>query len=131
MLISAAVPEVLRGVVEVLLGAVVERLRGEVDGGELFFRDLRWLGLGDEKGSDEWRRMWSVDAIRKVVLGPEVSMRRCPRCCAVMEDLMPVRGVTQWMVGLQRSCFCGAFWMVGGEEVRGRGGVGEMEPELV
>ena len=36
--------------------------------------------------------------------------RRCPRCAAVMEDVVTTRAVLQWLVMQQRRCFCGGYW---------------------
>ena len=43
---------------------------------------------------------------------PELRIRTCARCDAVMEDLLPMRGPTNWIMNLQRTCFCGNFWIV-------------------
>lgn len=130
MLVTGTVPAVLEGVVRHVVVGVVEKLRaaatgeGGVDEGELYFRDFGALGLG-MGGKEGKRRGRVVDGVRKVVLsegeGPGgrgdrevggLKLRSCARCGTVMEDLLPVKGASPWMMNLQRTCFCGGFWMV-------------------
>lgn len=119
MLIKGEVPEVLIGVVKEILTTVVQGMREEVNVAELFFADVGWLGLTD--GVGKHRKRTRVDEMRKVELRRDAKVRRCARCCALMEDQMPGRGVTLVM-GLQRDCFCGAKWMLldGTEDVNGQ-----------
>lgn len=112
MLIAADVPEILVGVVHHLLHITLESLSHEVDLGELYFRDHSWLGLTDDRRSDAFRQNSVIDAIRKIVLGEHVRVRRCTRCCAIMEDLLPQRGGNLWMTNMQRMCLCGSSWML-------------------
>lgn len=124
MLIGGEVPEVLMPAVRTLLGKGVEGLREEVDVAELHFADFAWLGLGGEgeegrlQDEDEdgdgvgrlRREKVRVDAVRKVVLGPEARVRRCTRCFALMEDKPPATrnvGILQSV----RMCLCGDWWM--------------------
>ncbi|MCJ1321765.1 mediator complex subunit [Xylographa vitiligo] len=131
MLVSGEVPEVLWGVVERVVGkgGLLERV-GEREGvseGELFFGEFEELGLDEDRRTREWWARRTVDEVRKIVLserpadgvetGPSdgkgmLRLRTCSRCGAVMEDLLPVRGASGWMMNLQRTCFCGGFWMV-------------------
>lgn len=112
MLIAADVPEILVGVVQHLLHTTLENLNQDIDPGELYFRDHSWLGLTDDRRSDAFRQDNVVDAVRKMVLGEDVRVRRCTRCCAIMEDLLPQRGVNLWMTNMQRMCLCGSSWML-------------------
>jgi len=124
MLVGGEVPEVLMPAVRTLLGKGVEGLREEVDVAELHFADFAWLGLGgegeesrlpdeDEDGDGVGRlkrETVRVDAVRKVVLGPEARVRRCTRCFALMEDKPPATrnvGILQSV----RMCLCGDWWM--------------------
>lgn len=124
MLVGGEVPEVLMPAVRTLLGKGVEGLREEVDVAELHFADFAWLGLGgegeesrlpdeDEDGDGVGRlrrETFRVDAVRKVVLGPEARVRRCTRCFALMEDKPPATrnvGILQSV----RICLCGDWWM--------------------
>ena len=116
MLIAADVPEILVGVVQHLLHTTLENLNQEIDLGELYFRDHSWLGLIDDRRSDVYRQAHVIDAIRKIELGDNVRLRRCTRCCAVMEDLLPQRGSNVWMTNMQRLCLCGSSWMLVAQE---------------
>lgn len=116
MLIAADVPEILVGVVHHLLHITLENLSHEVDLGELYFKDHSWLGLTDDRRSDAFRQNSVIDAIRKIVLGEHVRVRRCTRCCAIMEDLLPQRGSNLWMTNMQRMCLCGSSWMLISQE---------------
>ena len=68
-----------------------------------------------------------VDAVRKTLVrrpsndaDPTIAsddhqaprLRRCIRCCAMMEDIIPQRGLSMIVGGLQRECFCGGRWML-------------------
>ena len=90
-------------------------LREEINVAELFFADVGWFGLTD--GSNKIQKRKEIDAMRKVELRKDARVRRCTRCCALMEDHMPGRGLT-FVMGMQRDCFCGGRWMVldGSEE---------------
>ena len=116
MLIATDVPEILVGVVQHLLHNTLENLNQEIDPGELYFRDHSWLGLTDDRRSDAFRQNHVVDAVRKIVLGEDVRVRRCTRCCAIMEDLLPQRGSNLWMTNMQRMCLCGSSWMLVSQE---------------
>ena len=131
MLVSGEIPEVLWGVVERVVGkgGLLERMveREGVSEGELFFGSFEELGLQEDRRTRDWWARRTVDEVRKIVLrerppdagevGPSggkatLRLRTCSRCGANMEDLMPVRGMSGWMMNLQRTCFCGGFWMV-------------------
>ena len=120
MLIKGEVPEVLVGAVKEILTTTVQNLREEVNVAELFFADVGWLGLTD--GVGKVTKEAQIDEMRKVELRRDAKLRRCARCCALMEDQMPARGLTLVM-GLQRDCFCGAKWMLldGTEDGSGHG----------
>ena len=109
MLIKGQVPEVLVGVVKQILTTMADRLKEEINVAELFFADVGWLGLTD--GSGKVRKRKDLDAMRKIELRKDARVRRCTRCCALMEDHMPGRGLT-FVMGMQRDCFCGGRWMV-------------------
>lgn len=110
MLISAEVPEVLMPAVNHLFTELLERLKGEVDMSDLYFLDVSPLGSSDDRGSDEWKKEISLDAIRKVKIGKDAKVRRCTRCCSVMEETAPMAGASVWMFTFQRTCFCGSHW---------------------
>lgn len=112
MLVSATVPSMLMPVVESFLTRTLDEFRDEVKELELFFTDISWLGLSDDGRSDAWKSEHVLDVLRKVVLPKEARLRRCTRCCAVMEDVYPQRGTSLWMTTMQRTCYCGDWWLV-------------------
>ena len=114
MLIKGEIPEVLVGVVKQILTTTAQALSEEINVAEVFFADVGWLGLTD--GTGKIKKRTRIDAMRKVELRKDARVRRCTRCCALMEDHMP-RGLTLVM-SMQRDCFCGGRWMVldGSEE---------------
>lgn len=116
MLLKAEIPDVLIPVVKQLVTTMVEGLKEEVNVAELFFADVSWLGLTENGASGLSKR--PVDAMRKVRLGNGKRVRRCTRCCALMEDELP-RAMGAWMVHMMSSCLCGGRWMVlrGNEDV--------------
>lgn len=115
MLIKVEVPEVLLDPVKEFLTNTAASLKEEVNVAELYFTNFASLGLTDDKAGKRWRKEHPLDAMRKIELGNSVSTRRCTRCAAVMEDLLPTRTASV-MVSQMKHCFCGSWWMVGGEE---------------
>lgn len=114
MLVSATVPGMLMPLVESFLTRTLDEFRDEVNEMELFFNDISWLGLSDDRRSDAWKREHVLDVLRKVVLPKEARLRRCTRCCAVMEDVYPHRQSAPWMLPMQRTCYCGDWWLLVG-----------------
>lgn len=117
MLISAEIPEILMPAIETLLTTTVATLKQDVDVAELYFSDISWLGLSDDSRTDMWKKNHTLDAIRKVEVTKGARIRRCTRCCAVMEDILPQKGESMWMLNMQRTCFCGNWWALLGDEV--------------
>ncbi|CAF9909793.1 mediator complex subunit [Imshaugia aleurites] len=114
MLIKAEIPEILLETVKNLLTKIAATLKEEVNVAELYFANVASLGLTDDNTSKRWRKQHPLDAMRKIELRG-VQTRRCTRCAAVMEDLLPTRTASV-MVSQMKHCFCGSWWMVGGEE---------------
>ena len=109
LLLEARVPPSLNPVVDQLLSRIMDGLRKEIDRAELYFADFSWLGLTPEDGRKGSKRKL-IDALRKVPLKEGTPLRRCTRCCAVMQDGMQP-GVL-WLTQMQRSCVCGSLWMI-------------------
>ena len=133
--------------VETLLGQMVGALKEEVDVARLYFKDFSWLEMGDDRKTKVWMRGRRLDVVRKVVIegldGSKANggrlhgqkqgkrsgqrrLKRCNRCCAVMEDVGPGGGFggNGQVLHMQRNCFCGGWWM--GMKVE-RGGVKDEE----
>lgn len=111
MLISATIPSVLFPAIELFLRNTIENLKEEVNEAELYFTDVSWLGLSDDSRSDFWRSNHILDAVRKVELPKDAQVRKCTRCCAIIEDKYQQKGMSIF-VFLQRFCFCGNWWMI-------------------
>ena len=118
MLTTASIPEVLVPVVRSFLQTSVENLRQEVNESELYFRDFSMLGLHEDNRTKRWWKEHTLDGVRKIELRREgqrggVRLRTCARCGAVMEDIIPhIKPTRQWLLNLQRACFCAGHWMV-------------------
>ena len=116
MLIAGEIPDVLSPALEtLLLGPGIDALREEVNVAELYFMDFSWLELDDDNRSRAWRRENRVDVVRKTVLkrGSGKKLKRCTRCCAVMEDLgREARTGNAGVMQLLRNCLCGGWWYV-------------------
>ncbi|KAL9604464.1 MAG: hypothetical protein Q9219_000429 [cf. Caloplaca sp. 3 TL-2023] len=111
MLITGSVSPRLWSAVENLLVNTVKELKEEVDVAELYFHDISWLGLSDDKASDEWKKQHRLDVIRKVEVPKGARVRQCTRCCSVMEDSAPPKGTAGLLVNMWRTCVCGNWWM--------------------
>ena len=112
MLVSAAVPGMLMPVVESFLTKTLDEFRDEVNELELYFTDISGLGLNDDCRSDAWKSEHVLDALRKVVLRKDARLRQCTRCCAVMEDIYSQKSISLWMTSMQRTCYCGDWWVL-------------------
>ncbi|KAI9711614.1 MAG: hypothetical protein M1812_007137 [Candelaria pacifica] len=112
MVIETDIPEVLMPAVERLLTSTLENLQPEIDRAALYFKDVSWLGLSDDRKTEAYRKNNVVDAIRKVPLRKGTKLRRCTRCCALMEDVSRNRQTSAWMHNVQKLCFCGCLWML-------------------
>lgn len=112
MLITGHVHPRLWPAVEALLTKNVNTLREEVNVAELYFYDVSWLGLSDDRASDQWRKEHRLDVIRKTEVPRGARIRQCTRCCSVMEDTAPPNGTAGWLVNMWRTCICGNWWMV-------------------
>lgn len=111
MLITGSVSPRLWPAVESLLTNTIKNLREEINVAELYFYDISWLGLSDDKASNQWKKENLLDIIRKVVVPKGARVRQCTRCCSVMEDIAPPRGTASWLANMWRSCVCGNWWM--------------------
>ncbi|KAI4283090.1 MAG: hypothetical protein L6R38_002443 [Xanthoria sp. 2 TBL-2021] len=111
MLISGSVPPQLWPAIESLLTKTLKSVRGDINRAALYFHDISRIGLSDDKASDCWRKEHRLDIFRKIEVPTRAKVKRCTRCCSVMEDLAPQKGTTGWLVNLWRTCVCGNWWM--------------------
>ncbi|KAL9587304.1 MAG: hypothetical protein Q9212_000351 [Teloschistes hypoglaucus] len=122
MLISGCIPPRLWPAVKVLFTTTLDVVMKENNLADLFFHDISWLGLSDDPESDRWRGKHRLDVIRKIELPMHARIRRCTRCCSVMEDIPPPRGAAGWLINMWRSCICGNWWMgIKGEDETSNG----------
>ncbi|KAL8816750.1 MAG: hypothetical protein Q9223_004290 [Gallowayella weberi] len=116
MLISGSVSPKLWPAVESLLTQTLKTMEGDINRADLFFHDISWIGLSDDPASDQWRREHRLDIVRKTEVRKGLNVRQCTRCCAVMEDAAPPRGMVGWLVNMWRNCVCGNWWMDMGDK---------------
>ncbi|KAL8633552.1 hypothetical protein Q9189_000705 [Teloschistes chrysophthalmus] len=122
MLISGCIAPRLWPAVKVLFTTTLDVVMKENNLADLFFHDISWLGLSDDPESDRWREKHRLDVIRKIELPMHARIRRCTRCCSVMEDIPPPRGAAGWLINMWRSCICGNWWMgIKGEDETSNG----------
>ncbi|KAI9891164.1 MAG: mediator complex subunit [Vezdaea aestivalis] len=107
LVLTGLVPQPLVRVVETLFGRLLPALADDANREALYFGDFMWLGLVDRK-----RTVGKVvvDVLRKITLQKGAALRRCTRCCAVMEDCAPPPAV-MWLTHMQKACVCGSLWM--------------------
>lgn len=115
MLVKAEIPPALSAPLHDLLTKTLPALKEDVNVAELYFANVAPLALTDDTAGRRWRKEHPLDAVRKVELKAGVQTRRCTRCAAVVEDLLPTRTASV-MVSQLKHCYCGSWWMVGGEE---------------
>ncbi|KAL7273205.1 Mediator of RNA polymerase II transcription subunit 16 [Rhizina undulata] len=113
LFVNNEIPPIFAAAVERLLTTTIPSLRNDIDVATLHWHDVTWLCFHDDISSQEYRRKNRIDAIRKVVLpqGDKVKLRRCTRCCAIVEDIVPMKSPSYWLSTMQRMCFCGTLWM--------------------
>ncbi|KAL9130982.1 MAG: hypothetical protein Q9217_000971 [Psora testacea] len=112
MLIRAEIPQNLIEPVKQLLYQTVVSLRCEINEAELYFMDVGGLGLTNDNTSMKRNREHPTDVIQKTPLRREAKVRRCIRCSAFMEDVLPQRNGNPILALLGRTCCCGSFWML-------------------
>lgn len=103
MLVSAAIPDVIVRAMGPFFTNFLDKLRVEIDEAELFFLDTSWLGLSDDRRSEDWSRQNHLDVLKKLELPKKAVVWRCVRCCAVMDPSQAPAG---------RACVCNGWWMV-------------------
>ncbi|KAG5299740.1 RNA polymerase II mediator complex subunit Sin4 [Histoplasma capsulatum G186AR] len=115
MLITCSIPPVLQpAVMSILTETMPLIVRSEVDRMALALYDYSWLGIGDDKRTELFKRTHDVDILKKNVSrlpDPTVAKRRCVRCCEVSEDTWLPRSASMYRligkIGVLRTCVCG------------------------
>jgi len=121
LLVNARIPPVLVNAVSAIFRSVIPAVRGEVDRLAVYLGDYTWLGIGDDKRTELYRRTKDVDILKKIPLrvvvpdsGSEANntttatstatsdnnkagagqrIRRCIRCCEISSDTHPPRSL--------------------------------------
>jgi mediator of RNA polymerase II transcription subunit 16 len=118
LLVTCKVPNILLPAVAAVLKKIMPVMRTEVDRMALYLYDYSWLGVGDDKRSEIYRRTYDVDVLQKVPILREPlenksqGGRRCVRCCGFAEDTVPSRPLLTFRIGLLKCPICGALWTI-------------------
>ena len=117
-LITGDFPDLLFPVAHRLLTHTLDRITTPVDDGgygldriRILEADMRFLGLTDEPRAITFQKRNRFDVLRQVCINGLRSWRRCTRCGACMEDLMPGQCAV-WVRNLGMKCTCGNPWVV-------------------
>jgi len=111
LFVNNALPPVFAAPTERLLSTTLPALRKEIDVSALFFQDVSWLGFHDDPESRGFLRKYRIDAVRKIVLPKNVRLRRCTRCCSVVDEAVMAKTQGFWLSSFNRMCLCGTLWM--------------------
>ncbi|KAF2842252.1 hypothetical protein M501DRAFT_998516 [Patellaria atrata CBS 101060] len=131
LLTRGEVPGPLAKVVKSLLTEMLDKTISDasVDAARVRWTDTVTLGVTDDEKARRWWKSHTWDIIRKCTLPEGRRLRRCARCCGVMEDAGPVGsvygkdekgssaergGLHQWVYTTQKICVCSGSWGVGG-----------------
>lgn len=68
LLVNARIPPVLVNAVSTIFRGVVPALKSEVDRMAIYLGDYAWLGFGDDRRTEMYRRSHEVDILKKVPL---------------------------------------------------------------
>ena len=114
MLTSCELPEILLPVVRHLLTTQLDRLQEEIDPARVFFADLRWLNLTEDRRTQEFNNDRCFDIVQKTCVEPNMPLRQCTRCGALTVDIDAAasKGLGTWLRNAQKSCVCGNQWLV-------------------
>jgi len=113
LFVNNEIPAIFQAPVERLLSQTLPVLRKEINVASLFFHDVSWLGFHDDINSRMFGWTHRVDAVRKVVLPPGngAKLRRCTRCCSVVDETVMAKMQGFWLNSFNRMCLCGTLWM--------------------
>lgn len=118
LLVNARIPAVLIPAVATVLRQTLPALKQEINRMAIYLADYSWLGFGDDRRTELYRRTRDVDILKKLPLrtppavsssnnnnnnnnteqqnggtgkGTKPPRRRCVRCCEVSGDVTPPR----------------------------------------
>jgi mediator of RNA polymerase II transcription subunit 16, fungi type len=114
MLLNAEIPETLMPAVHRMLTITIEqKLKNEVDPAKLYFHDVRWLGLTDDRASKQLLQEEQFDVHTKNLLAPDARVRKCMRCGSLLDDEYAKKSPVNapFSIVLEKSCICAANWM--------------------
>lgn len=108
-------------VLKKFFGSDLRAFRAQTDPAKLYFADYGLLEVSDEPRVLARRKAARtyVDVFKRTeivppglgVAGQQLAWRRCVRCAAVMEDVLPgSRPGFTFVLSQQRRCACGGFW---------------------
>ncbi|KAL8841731.1 MAG: hypothetical protein Q9176_003126 [Flavoplaca citrina] len=63
MLITGSVPPKLWPAIESLLTKTLKSVREDINRATLYFHDISWIGLSDDRASDQWRKEHRLDIV--------------------------------------------------------------------
>lgn len=111
ILFVGEIPQLFMPVTQKLLTTMLDKLQDDIDCSRLYFADVRWLGLTEDRGAIEYQETHKLDILRKTSLLDHSKWRRCTRCRSCLEDIGP-RGYAPWVQSLQKTCVCGNPWVL-------------------
>lgn len=118
LFVNNELPEIFKDPVARLLGITIPELKASINISTLYWHDVSWLGLHDDRTSLLWQKTHTVDAVRKIEIPrTALRLRRCTRCCALSDEVVIMPGgrgqavAGQWVASTQRMCLCGTLWM--------------------
>lgn len=127
LLVNARIPPVLIPAVATLLRQTVPALKSEINRMAIYLGDYSWLGFGNDRRTNLYRKQREIDILKKCPLRPPLPLgndgrvaplkkRRCARCCEVSGDTNLPRSLLSFKMiaklGLLRSCLCGGMWVL-------------------
>ncbi|KAI5788163.1 mediator complex, subunit Med16 [Pyronema domesticum] len=115
LFVKTEIPAVFAGSVDRILGELVKGMKNDVELAKLFFKDTSWLGMSDDIMSRMYRKKTMIDAVRKTEIKPDggkvLRLRRCTRCCSIVEEAVMSKTTVTWLGSFNRMCLCGTLWM--------------------
>lgn len=118
LFVNNELPEIFKDPVARLLGITIPELKQNINISALYWHDVSWLGLHDDRTTLLWQNTHTVDAVRKIEIPrTALRLRRCTRCCSLSDEVVIAPGggrgqvAGQWIASTQRMCLCGTLWM--------------------